>query len=125
LTTSTLAVALSVLGVALLVLTLIFGKRWWGVVWRRGAGVAGDDETTYSSIEFYERLLSAMEHRGLSREKHLTPLEFANTLGPGPAMMITRAYNRVRFGKHRLSANEKREIENALAALENTDSTNK
>jgi hypothetical protein len=66
-----------------------------------------------------------MEQRGLSREKHLTPLEFANTLDQGPAMMITRAYNRVRFGGQRLTATEKREIENALAALEEMSSTNK
>ena len=90
--------------------------------WRRSAVVAGAEET-FSSVEFYERLLNAMEQRGLSREKHLTPLEFANTLDQGPAMMITRAYNRVRFGNQRLSATEKREIENALAALENTESS--
>ncbi|HEU4434998.1 MAG TPA: DUF4129 domain-containing protein, partial [Pyrinomonadaceae bacterium] len=82
---------------------------------------------TYSSVEFYERLLTAMEQRGLSRDKHLTPIEFANTLADvqalqGQAVMITRAYNRVRFGGQRLSAAEKREIENALAELEtNTD----
>jgi hypothetical protein len=117
LTTKTLAVVMAVLGVALLLLTIIFGRRFWRLVFRRGV-VTGDEETTYSSVEFYERLLSAMEQRGLSREKHLTPLEFANTLGAGPAMMITRAYNRVRFGGQRLSATEKREIEHALHELE-------
>ena len=125
LTTSTLAAALAVLGAALLILTLIFGKRFWRLAWRRGAVVGGDDETTYSSVEFYERLLSAMDQRGLSRQKHLTPLEFANTLGPGPAMMITSAYNRVRFGNDRLSATEKREIEKALLELETAESSNK
>jgi hypothetical protein len=44
-------------------------------------------------------------------------------LADGPAMMITRAYNRVRFGGQRLTATERREIENALAALEKTEST--
>lgn len=125
LTTSMLSVAMVVLGAALVLLTMIFGRRWWRFAWRRGAVVSGEDEATYSSIEFYERLLSAMEQRGLEREKHLTPLEFANTLGPGPAMMITRAYNRVRFGRQRLSAAEKREIELALSALEKKDSTDK
>ena len=125
LTTSTLTVTVAALGVALLILTLIFGRRFWRFGWRRGAAVTGDGEMTYSSIEFYERLTNAMEQRGLSRDKHLTPLEFANTLGPGPAMMITRAYNRVRFGGQRLTTIEKREIENALRELENTDSTNK
>jgi transglutaminase-like putative cysteine protease len=125
LTTTTLTVAVAVLALALLILTLIFGKRFWRFGWRRGAVVEGVEEGTYSSIEFYERLLSAMEERGLARAKHLTPIEFANTLGPGPAMMITRAYNRVRYGGQRLSANEKRDIERALLELEKTDSTNK
>jgi hypothetical protein len=124
LTTTTLSVAVAVLGVALLMLTLIFGQRFWRFGWRRSAVASGEDGT-YSSVEFYERLVSAMQQRGLAREKHLTPLEFANTLGPGPATMITRAYNRVRFGGQRLTATEKREIENALTALEETSSTNK
>jgi transglutaminase-like putative cysteine protease len=124
LTVTTLSIAVALLGIALLVLTLIYGKRFWRLPFRRGAVVEGD-EATYSSIEFYERLMSAMEQRGLSREKHLTPLEFANTLGQAPAMMITRAYNRVRFGGQRLSATEKREIEKALLELENTDSRSK
>lgn len=124
LTTTTLTVAVAVLGVALLIVTLIFGRRWrFG--WRRSAVVGGDDEGTFSSVEFYERLLSAMEQRGLSRAKHLTPIEFADTLGAGPAMMITRAYNRVRYGGQRLTANEKREIEKALLELEKTDSIDK
>jgi transglutaminase-like putative cysteine protease len=124
LTVGTLTVVVAVLAVALLILTLIFGKKFWRFGWRRGA-VVTDDDGTYSSVEFYERLLSAMEQRGLSRDKHLTPLEFANTLAQGQALMITRAYNRVRFGGQRLSATEKREIENALAELENTESGNK
>jgi protein-glutamine gamma-glutamyltransferase len=124
LTATTLSIAVVVLGIALLVLTFIFGKNFWRLRWRRSAVVAGVDET-YSSIEFYERLLNVMEQHGLSRQKHLTPLEFANTLAHTQAMMITRAYNRVRFGKQRLTATEKREIENALSELENTDPTRK
>jgi hypothetical protein len=124
LTSGTLSIVAAVLGVVLLVLTIIFGRRFWSFGWRRQAVVIGPDET-YSSVEFYKRLLNAMEQRGLLREKHLTPLEFANTLDQGPAMMITRAYNRVRFGGQRLTATERREIESALAALEETGSTNK
>jgi hypothetical protein len=59
-----------------------------------------------------------MEQRGLSRGKHLTPLEFAQTLESSDALLITRAYNRVRFGGQRLSATEKRDVERALFALE-------
>jgi len=59
-----------------------------------------------------------MEQRGVARDKHLTPLEFANTLKSSEALLITRAYNRVRFGGQELSAIEKREVERALFALE-------
>jgi protein-glutamine gamma-glutamyltransferase len=120
LTASALSVVMVVMGVALILFTLIFGRRWWRLTWGRSAAVA-DDEATYSSVQFYERLLNAMEHRGLARDKHLTPLEFANTLDSGQALMITRAYNRVRYGNQRLSATEKREIERALSELEARD----
>ena len=123
-TATTLSIAVVVLGIVLVILTLIFGRRFWRFRWHRSAVVTGADET-YSSVEFYERLLNVMEERGLSRAKHLTPLEFANTLAHTQAMTITRAYNRVRFGKQRLTATEKREIENALSELENRDTTHK
>ena len=61
----------------------------------------------------------------MSRDKHLTPLEFANTLVRRSGMMITRAYNRVRFGGQRLSANEKREIERALVRIRDRGSGEK
>ena len=59
-----------------------------------------------------------MEQRGVSRERHLTPLEFANTLKSDEVLVVTRAYNRVRFGGQRLSATEKKEVERALFTLE-------
>ncbi|HEX2268648.1 MAG TPA: transglutaminase domain-containing protein, partial [Pyrinomonadaceae bacterium] len=120
LTASALSAVMVVMGVALILFTLIFGRRWWRLVWGRTAAVP-NDEATYSSVQFYERLLNAMEQRGLARDKHLTPLEFANTLDSGQALMITRAYNRVRYGNQRLSASEKREIERALSELETRD----
>jgi hypothetical protein len=62
-----------------------------------------------------------MEQRGFSRDRHLTPLEFAQTLKSNEALLVTRAYNRVRFGGQRLSAIEKKEVERALFALEAID----
>jgi hypothetical protein len=59
-----------------------------------------------------------MEQRGLLRDQHLTPLEFASTLKSNEALLITRAYNRVRYGREKLSVTEKREVEKALFALE-------
>ncbi|HEU4769998.1 MAG TPA: transglutaminase domain-containing protein, partial [Pyrinomonadaceae bacterium] len=125
LTPQNLTIVMAVVAAALLLLTFIFGRRFWRTMWGRSTVISGSDDATYSSVQFYERLMNAMEQRGLSRDKHLTPLEFANTLDSGQALMITRAYNRVRYGGQRLSATEKREIEKALNELENANSQDK
>jgi hypothetical protein len=121
LTTQTLSIATAAMALALILFTLIFGRRFWHSMWGRSLVTTGEEDGTYSSVEFYERLLNALEQRGLARDKSLTPLEFAKNLDSGQALMITRAYNRVRFGGQRLSATEKREIENALSELERTN----
>ncbi len=123
LNTQTLSLITAVMALGLIVFTLVFGKRFWRMLWGRSLVTAGADDGTYSTVEFYERLLNALEQRGMSRDKHLTPLEFANTLDSGQALIITRAYNRVRFGGQRLTATEKREIEKALFELESSSSS--
>lgn len=109
------------IGLTVLLLGLsfvLFGKRFWQIFWRRGARSAIEDGRAYSDVQFYEKLLALMEQRGVSRDQHQTPLEFAGKLNSSEAWVITRAYNRVRFGGERLSATEKREVERALFALE-------
>jgi hypothetical protein len=104
-----------------IVVALVFcGRKIW-LLMRGGFRNSSEDEKTYSSVQFYERLISLMEQRGLARDKHLTPLEFASSLKSSDAILITRAYNRVRYGGQRLSATEKKEVERALFALEATD----
>jgi transglutaminase-like putative cysteine protease len=112
-----LAVAAGVTAFVLTLLLVIFGKRVWRWT-RRGFVDSSGDERAFSNVQFYERLISLMEQRGVARDKHLTPLEFANTLRSNEAMVITRAYNRVRFGGQKLSAVERKEVERALFALE-------
>jgi transglutaminase-like putative cysteine protease len=116
-----LAVTAGVTAFALALLLIFFGKRFWR--WTHsGLTSASADGRNYSNVQFYERLISLMEQRGVSRDKHLTPLEFANTLRSNDVMVITRAYNRVRYGGQKLSAIERKEVERALFALEgNTD----
>ena len=112
-----LAVVAGVTALALALLLVFYGKRIWA--WTRsGLDRATGDGRNYSNVQFYERLVSLMEQRGVSRDKHLTPLEFANTLRSNDVMVITRAYNRVRFGGQKLSAIERKEVERALFALE-------
>jgi transglutaminase-like putative cysteine protease len=87
--------------------------------WRRSLSLhpsRGRNETT--AIEFYQRLLALLASRGLQRNADLTPLEFASGLDLQPALSITRAYNRVRFGGQKLSPAELREIEQTLKQLE-------
>ncbi|HSE18263.1 MAG TPA: DUF3488 and transglutaminase-like domain-containing protein [Pyrinomonadaceae bacterium] len=118
---NTLAVAAGVTAFALALLLIFFGKRIWHWT-RRGLVHSSADGRAYSNVQFYERLISLMEQRGVSRDKHLTPLEFADTLRSNEVMVITRAYNRVRYGGQKLSATERKEVERALFALEgNTD----
>jgi hypothetical protein len=121
--TQTLSIVTAVMALTLIGFTLIFGKRFWRSLWGRNLATAAGEDATYATVDFYERLINALEQRGMSRDKHQTPLEFANTLDSGQAMMITRAYNRVRFGRQRLTATEKREIEKALFELESTNSS--
>ena len=75
-------------------------------------------ELERSRIDFYERLVALLAARGLTREPHQTPLEFASAVGPAEVGVITAAYNRVRFGSERLSDAETRAISEALKRLE-------
>ena len=49
-------------------------------------------------MEFYERMLRLLEKQGFKRDAHQTPLEFAAAVPTSDALLVTRVYNRVRFG---------------------------
>jgi transglutaminase-like putative cysteine protease len=114
------AIALITLAVVLVLLILVvawrvrsFGwRQWWKPLPRRL-------DPNASAVVFYEKLLKVLADRGVQRDPDLTPLEFANGLDFPPAMSITRAYNRVRFGGQQLSKNELQEIEQSLKHIEN------
>ncbi len=73
-----------------------------------------------SAVAFYERMTRALASRGLRREPHQTPLEFAGALGVNEAVLVTRAYNRVRFGAQELTADEAARVEDWLRKIETT-----
>jgi transglutaminase-like putative cysteine protease len=112
--------------IALLGFTGVAGFLLWFVIkrvrrfgWRRGLRLSKRQvNNDASSVVFYERLLALLARRGVKRDPDLTPLEFASGLDFQPALSITRAYNRVRFGGQRLSQAELREIEKTLAEFE-------
>jgi hypothetical protein len=90
--------------------------------WRRALSFAkAEAQAETSTIVFYERLLSLLARRGQQRNPDLTPLEFAGSIDFQPALSITRAYNRVRFGGQDLSPAELREIDQALKQLEDRE----
>ncbi|HEX8129578.1 MAG TPA: DUF3488 and transglutaminase-like domain-containing protein [Pyrinomonadaceae bacterium] len=108
----------------LIALTLLLGllmlfvarARHWDVAWlwrfRRRA------KKNYSSVVFYERMVKALEARGMQRAPDETPLEFAATTGMPEATLLTRSYNRVRFGAHELTTAEAARIEEWLRRVE-------
>jgi len=90
--------------------------------WRRSLRIRPERDIPQTSpVVFYERLTGLLAQRGVERDAHLTPLEFAHDLQLEPALAITRAYNRVRFGGQQLSAAEADEIERVLRNLEAAD----
>jgi hypothetical protein len=90
-------------------------RRWFGGLLSRTGGKRSEPR---SVIEFYSRMLGALDRRGFRRAEDQTPLEFAHQLGVPEAVMLTRAYNSVRFGEHQLSATESGQIETWLRSIE-------
>lgn len=114
---------LTIAGVVVLVLALplllfaVTRVRRFG--WRRALRMGSDSIVDgRSAVVFYERMMRLLEQRGLQRDAFLTPLEFAGATNLKPAMEVTRAYNRVRYGGQSLSTRELNDIEEALKQLE-------
>ena len=98
---------------------VLIAKRVRRFGWRRGLSMRpGKTVAPNSTVLFYERLTALLARRGVERDSHLTPLEFAGIVDFQPALAITRAYNRVRFGGQPLSPAEQREIDQTLKQLE-------
>jgi len=79
-------------------------------VWRRIADWLRGRRPA-SIVEFYDRMLKILASKGLVREPHQTPLEFAYAIGMPEALSVTEKYNRVRFGEKDLSLSESDQIE--------------
>jgi transglutaminase-like putative cysteine protease len=115
---------LVVLGVgAVVVLTIFFARRIRKFGWVRGLrvwSIRAEDETT--RVEFYERLLRLLEKRGYKRNADQTPLEFAAAVPVPEALLVTRVYNRVRFGGTPATSEELVAINSAMRRLGQTRS---
>jgi hypothetical protein len=108
----------------LVALTLLLGllmlfaarARQWNLAWL--SRFRRREKKNYSSVVFYERMIRALEARGMLRAPDETPLEFAAATGMPEAMLLTRSYNRVRFGSHELTTAEVARIEEWLRGVE-------
>ncbi|HLG16359.1 MAG TPA: DUF3488 and transglutaminase-like domain-containing protein [Blastocatellia bacterium] len=96
---------------------------WWRRIlilafrWRRGL-VRGDARK--SAVLFYEQMLAIAARRGLIKEPHQTPVEFAAASGFDQIREITAVYNRVRFGGIRLDDEEALRVSELLRELRGT-----
>lgn len=109
--------------VLLLGLLLIGVARLRRLSFRGSLGFWRRARKNYSSVAFYERMTKALESRGLLRAPDETPLEFAATTGMPEATLLTRSYNRVRFGAHELTTAEAARIEEWLRRMEGKEVT--
>ncbi|MEZ5345251.1 MAG: DUF3488 and transglutaminase-like domain-containing protein [Pyrinomonadaceae bacterium] len=69
------------------------------------------------AVEFYERMQKILRTNGLTKDPGQTPTEFALATKLEEAKLITKMYNRVRFGGKELTRPETQEIERSLASL--------
>jgi transglutaminase-like putative cysteine protease len=119
LTSQPAAVVVLVSLVIILSLLLLALTRVRRFGWRRALRIESNSTVEgQSAVLFYERMMRLLEQRGLQRDAFVTPLEFAGATKLTPAISVTRAYNRVRFGGQQLSAREMNDIEEALRQLE-------
>jgi len=118
-------VLFTVVGLSGLIMIAFVVRRVRHLGWRRGLKVwrAGAESET-SRVEFYERLIALLERKGIKREPHQTPWEFASAVGMNEARTITNAYNRVRYGEEELSASDRKEIDGLLSRLESWQKEN-
>ncbi len=99
-------------------LLLILVQRIRSMKLKRGRTRGQGTTPAHSAIVFYERMNQALATRGLQRAPAQTPLEFATATGVSEALLVTHAYNRVRFGAHDLSPAETEHVEAWLQSLE-------
>lgn len=74
-----------------------------------------------SIVEFYDRMVRILAGKGLMREPHQTPIEFASAVGMQEAIWVTDKYNRVRFGEKYLTRTEYAQIDQWLHEIETAD----
>jgi len=124
---SAFALATAIISVTGMALLFFYLTGRWLV---RKLRPAGSSAKSMVSVDFYRDLMAILRKKGLSRPCHLTPREFARVAAEhlseraeNPSQVveaitwISDAFCRVRFGTHRLSAEEKCRIRRLLQVV--------
>ena len=120
--------------IALAVMTLIGAVLWfvWERyrMWRRAERIGLDNLPTGERLRlvrqlgFYDDLVRLLERRGMLRARHLTPMEFSDSLSFLPSeayhsiRRLTEVFYRIRYGRHELSSGQREKLNHALQQIE-------
>ncbi len=74
-----------------------------------------------STVEFYLRMEAVLASKGIVRQPHQTPLEFAYAVGMPEAVLLAKKYNGVRFGDRPLSREEATDIDEWLERMKGNE----
>jgi hypothetical protein len=75
-------------------------------------------------LGFYDDLVRLLERRGLVRPRHLTPMEFSDSLSFLPAegfdsiRRVTEVFYRIRYGRHELSPAQRDKLVHTIGQIE-------
>lgn len=75
-------------------------------------------------LGFYDDLVRMLERRGLVRPRHLTPMEFSDSLSFLPAEVyhsvrrVTEVFYRIRYGRHEITSGQREKLDHAIAQIE-------
>jgi hypothetical protein len=105
-------------GLAIIIVVILLWRRIKRFGWSGGLKVWTKPENEFSKVEFYERMLRLLEKQGFKRDAYQTPLEFAAALPMPEALMVTKIYNRVRFGGSAPTGDESEAIRSITRRLE-------
>ena len=112
------AATTTAVGASVLVLLAFLLLRKKGGRLQRIARSLGAARRGTTAIDFYERMMKALDARGLRRGGDQTPLEFALAVGNPEVMSVTEAFQRVRYGGRELSETEAAQVERWLERIE-------
>ena len=99
-------------------------------MWRRAERIGLDNLPTGERLRlvrqlgFYDDLVRLLERRGMVRARHLTPMEFSDSLAFLPSeayhsiRRLTEVFYRIRYGRHELSQGQREKLNHALQTIE-------